>query len=286
MSYYSNQSSPKYASIADLILTQKLNLTTSEFFYEYLDLRKNVSLHDLENILSTVVASMFWAVGNTPPLPQWYVESTQQSEGPVGDDPGISLINLYLETVNTTSAPVYYGELPPSLKNLCRPIWIWPRGFRRTHSVIAAIFALRRKHKRGKRSQCRRNGHPAFDMAVSEPRNIAHTTAPCVVSNILLEELPYTADGWGWFSIVKGPRVRIQRDLSDWTTNRRDISILLLGMRGWDDGEGGTGDDEEQGRLGPRRWWFPTVAVLVPPLVLLYVDVIAVYDGKQTLDAR
>jgi hypothetical protein len=31
---------------------------------------------------------------------------------------------------------------------------------------------------------------------------------------------------------------------------------------------------------------FPTVAVLVPPLVLLYVDVIAVYDGKQTLDAR
>jgi hypothetical protein len=44
-------------------------------------------------------------VGNTPPLPQWYVESTQQPEGPVGDDPGISLINLYLVTGNTTSAP-------------------------------------------------------------------------------------------------------------------------------------------------------------------------------------
>ncbi|KAJ6548418.1 hypothetical protein B0H19DRAFT_1378922 [Mycena capillaripes] len=91
MSYYSNQSTPKYASIADLFLTQKLNLTTSESFYEYLDLRKNASLHDLENILYTIFVSMFWTVGNTPPLPL---------------------------------RPVYCRELPPSLKNLCRPIWI------------------------------------------------------------------------------------------------------------------------------------------------------------------
>ncbi|KAF7344163.1 hypothetical protein MVEN_01706500 [Mycena venus] len=62
-----NGTNPKFASIADLYMMQTLNLLTS-------DLPTTVSLPDIENILSTIVASMFWTVGNARPLPQWYVE--------------------------------------------------------------------------------------------------------------------------------------------------------------------------------------------------------------------
>ncbi|KAJ6577670.1 hypothetical protein B0H19DRAFT_1370797 [Mycena capillaripes] len=48
-------------SLADLRLNQMLNTVA------YLDRPQNVTLHALENALSTIIASMFWALGNIPP---------------------------------------------------------------------------------------------------------------------------------------------------------------------------------------------------------------------------
>ncbi|KAJ7454400.1 hypothetical protein FB451DRAFT_1279822 [Mycena latifolia] len=54
---------PAFASVADLYLIQKLNLHPA--FGR--DPRSNVTLHEVENALSEVVASMFWTLGHIPP---------------------------------------------------------------------------------------------------------------------------------------------------------------------------------------------------------------------------
>ncbi|KAJ7133326.1 hypothetical protein C8R44DRAFT_849457 [Mycena epipterygia] len=51
-----------YASVADLYLIQKLNLPAAN----HNDTR-NVTLHEVENALSILVASMFWTLGHIPP---------------------------------------------------------------------------------------------------------------------------------------------------------------------------------------------------------------------------
>ncbi|KAJ7226849.1 hypothetical protein GGX14DRAFT_417491 [Mycena pura] len=50
------------ATVADVYLIQRLNLPA----YNHSD-TQNVTLHDLENALSTLVASMFWTLGHIPP---------------------------------------------------------------------------------------------------------------------------------------------------------------------------------------------------------------------------
>ncbi|KAJ7721331.1 hypothetical protein B0H14DRAFT_3170330 [Mycena olivaceomarginata] len=50
------------ASVADVYLIQRLNLPAANHSNT-----QNVTLHDLENALSTVVASMFWTLGHIPP---------------------------------------------------------------------------------------------------------------------------------------------------------------------------------------------------------------------------
>ncbi|KAJ7226844.1 hypothetical protein GGX14DRAFT_417477 [Mycena pura] len=50
------------ATAADVYLIQRLNLPA----YNHSD-TQNVTLHDLENALSTLVASMFWTMGHIPP---------------------------------------------------------------------------------------------------------------------------------------------------------------------------------------------------------------------------
>ncbi|KAJ7692092.1 hypothetical protein B0H17DRAFT_1061878 [Mycena rosella] len=54
-----------FASIGDLYLIQKLNLHTSSLNPN--ESAQNAALHDLENALSILVASMFWTLANTPP---------------------------------------------------------------------------------------------------------------------------------------------------------------------------------------------------------------------------
>ncbi|KAJ7692064.1 hypothetical protein B0H17DRAFT_1061829 [Mycena rosella] len=54
-----------FASIGDLYLIQKLNLHTSSLNPN--ESAQNVALHDLENALSILVASIFWTLANTPP---------------------------------------------------------------------------------------------------------------------------------------------------------------------------------------------------------------------------
>ncbi|KAJ7230923.1 hypothetical protein B0H12DRAFT_1240129 [Mycena haematopus] len=56
-------SSAVTASIADIYLIQKLNLPAANHSDT-----QNITLHDLENALSTLVASMFWTLGHMPPL--------------------------------------------------------------------------------------------------------------------------------------------------------------------------------------------------------------------------
>ncbi|KAF8156407.1 hypothetical protein K438DRAFT_2026302 [Mycena galopus ATCC 62051] len=53
---------PSALSVGDLYLNQKLDLLAST-------LKSEIFLHDLENTLSTIVAAMFWAVGNIAPPP-------------------------------------------------------------------------------------------------------------------------------------------------------------------------------------------------------------------------
>ncbi|KAJ7108131.1 hypothetical protein C8R44DRAFT_803673 [Mycena epipterygia] len=48
---------------ADLYLIEKLQLLPPDF-----DLPHNVTLHDLENCLSEIVAAMFWSIGHIPPI--------------------------------------------------------------------------------------------------------------------------------------------------------------------------------------------------------------------------
>ncbi|KAJ6450765.1 hypothetical protein C8R45DRAFT_1223984 [Mycena sanguinolenta] len=62
-------STPSYLSVADLFLSQQLNL-----WPVHSDLPRQLTLHDLENALSMVVASMFWTISNTPPIP-WYIDA-------------------------------------------------------------------------------------------------------------------------------------------------------------------------------------------------------------------
>ncbi|KAJ7469780.1 hypothetical protein B0H11DRAFT_2043369 [Mycena galericulata] len=61
-------------SFVDLQLNQMLNLVS------YTDRPENVTLHALENSLSTIIASMFWTLGNAPPL-HGYVIGTQDANG-------------------------------------------------------------------------------------------------------------------------------------------------------------------------------------------------------------
>ncbi|KAF7336351.1 hypothetical protein MVEN_02183600 [Mycena venus] len=63
---------PNYISVADLYLIQKLNLAAMG----YSQRPTNVTLHDLENALSTIVAAMFWTLGHVPPLHGSIVEGT------------------------------------------------------------------------------------------------------------------------------------------------------------------------------------------------------------------
>ncbi|KAJ7469680.1 hypothetical protein FB451DRAFT_1400506 [Mycena latifolia] len=53
---------PPLASVADLYLIQKLNLPAANHSDTL-----NVTLHDVENALSVIVASMFWTLGHIPP---------------------------------------------------------------------------------------------------------------------------------------------------------------------------------------------------------------------------
>ncbi|KAJ7907392.1 hypothetical protein B0H13DRAFT_2332428 [Mycena leptocephala] len=50
------------ASVADLYLIQKLNLPAANH-----NSTLNVTLHEVENALSIIIASMFWTLGNIPP---------------------------------------------------------------------------------------------------------------------------------------------------------------------------------------------------------------------------
>ncbi|KAJ7794609.1 hypothetical protein B0H14DRAFT_2922762 [Mycena olivaceomarginata] len=56
------------ASLADLYLIRSLNLHPVNFS----NARTNVTLHELENALSVVVASMFWTLGHIPPMSGGY----------------------------------------------------------------------------------------------------------------------------------------------------------------------------------------------------------------------
>ncbi|KAJ7823142.1 hypothetical protein B0H14DRAFT_2827074, partial [Mycena olivaceomarginata] len=56
------------ASLADLYLIRSLNLHPANFS----NARTNVTLHELENALSVVVASMFWTLGHIPPTSGGY----------------------------------------------------------------------------------------------------------------------------------------------------------------------------------------------------------------------
>ncbi|KAF7346922.1 hypothetical protein MVEN_01444600 [Mycena venus] len=58
-------------SMADLFLIQQLNLVPVGSFNRTNDIR--VALHELENALSAIFASMMWTLGNMP-FPKWYAE--------------------------------------------------------------------------------------------------------------------------------------------------------------------------------------------------------------------
>ncbi|KAJ7083461.1 hypothetical protein C8R44DRAFT_992020 [Mycena epipterygia] len=95
---------PQFISVADLYLIQKLNLHP----VNYTEAPRIVRLHDLENALSALVASMFWILGHIPPahetdmtwdsLIQKFVSTVQEAQlGPVLLLPGDT-------TVTTLSA--------------------------------------------------------------------------------------------------------------------------------------------------------------------------------------
>ncbi|KAF7360033.1 hypothetical protein MVEN_00731000 [Mycena venus] len=63
-------------SFVDLQLNQMLNLLS----YNNTDRPQTVTLHALENSLSTIVASMFWTLGNAPPL-HGYMIGAQDANG-------------------------------------------------------------------------------------------------------------------------------------------------------------------------------------------------------------
>ncbi|KAJ6485286.1 hypothetical protein DFH09DRAFT_1339803 [Mycena vulgaris] len=63
-------------SLADLYLIQKLNLRPANN-----DIPSTVMLHDLENALSAVVASMFWTLGHIPPMHGTYNSSEDAASG-------------------------------------------------------------------------------------------------------------------------------------------------------------------------------------------------------------
>ncbi|KAF7346983.1 hypothetical protein MVEN_01451100 [Mycena venus] len=63
-----------FVSVADLYLIQKFNLAAIEDSQRPL----NVTLHDLENALSTIVAAMFWTLGHVLPLHGSIVEGTDE----------------------------------------------------------------------------------------------------------------------------------------------------------------------------------------------------------------
>ncbi|KAF7367591.1 hypothetical protein MSAN_00822400 [Mycena sanguinolenta] len=74
-----------YVSVADLYLIQRFNLCTVENSQR----ASNVTLHDLENALSIIVAAMFWTLGHVLPLHGLIVEGTDEQvlnaaiEGPI-----------------------------------------------------------------------------------------------------------------------------------------------------------------------------------------------------------
>ncbi|KAJ7214079.1 hypothetical protein GGX14DRAFT_542323 [Mycena pura] len=59
---YNEDATPQFISVADMYLIQRLNLPAANHSDT-----KNLTLHDLENALSTLVASMFWTLGHIPP---------------------------------------------------------------------------------------------------------------------------------------------------------------------------------------------------------------------------
>ncbi|KAJ7228148.1 hypothetical protein GGX14DRAFT_611474 [Mycena pura] len=67
-----NGVNPSYSSVADLYMMQNLNLIHPND--SWISYSPPITLLEVENILSTVVAAMFWTISNTPPLPPWYVE--------------------------------------------------------------------------------------------------------------------------------------------------------------------------------------------------------------------
>ncbi|KAJ6568910.1 hypothetical protein B0H19DRAFT_1373327 [Mycena capillaripes] len=64
----------RYISVADLYLIQKFNLAVTEVSKR----PSNVTLHDLENVLSTIVATIFWTLGHVLPLHGFTVNGRDQ----------------------------------------------------------------------------------------------------------------------------------------------------------------------------------------------------------------
>ncbi|KAJ7756050.1 hypothetical protein DFH07DRAFT_482802 [Mycena maculata] len=67
---------PVMASVADVYLIQKLNLPAAHF-----NDTLNVKLHDVENALSVVVASMFWTLGHIPPTHRASIHPAWRNNG-------------------------------------------------------------------------------------------------------------------------------------------------------------------------------------------------------------
>ncbi|KAF7341360.1 hypothetical protein MVEN_01872500 [Mycena venus] len=79
---YSSSESPSFTTVADVYLIQKLNLPAANHSDT-----QNVTLHDLENALSTLVASMFWTLGHIPPThrpPPFGVKFQINDNGTIG----------------------------------------------------------------------------------------------------------------------------------------------------------------------------------------------------------
>ncbi|KAJ7144492.1 hypothetical protein C8R44DRAFT_973968 [Mycena epipterygia] len=87
-------------SVAALYLIQKLNLHPPN----YSDAPENITLHDLENALSGLVASMFWILGHIPPTHQvnyseYYENQTQLRSNTTVSETGSP---FFLQRGNTT----------------------------------------------------------------------------------------------------------------------------------------------------------------------------------------
>ncbi|KAF8146354.1 hypothetical protein K438DRAFT_2095287 [Mycena galopus ATCC 62051] len=122
-------------SVADLHLIKEFNLATAD------DSKRpsNITLHDFENVLSRIVAGMFWTLGHVPPFHGPVIEGADQVVlNPPLNPPTLLKGNV---TVNAMIMEAHLAMNNLAL-NVMKPDSCWPRNIDSTRRTFPALFTV------------------------------------------------------------------------------------------------------------------------------------------------